>query len=188
MWGLWFDKVTSSLLHCPLPYAYCSKIGCACAYARRGRLCGQCKDGYSVAINSNYLACVQCDKSETVVKGWALLIALEFILITVMVIAIAMLNVNLNQGSLNAYIFFCQIMTVSFPSVGYPAWLQTHEYQQNYTTYLLPLSIWNLNFINIPSVTETFFYESVFGVLYYYKFSIHISQSTSPLEAISFWF
>ena len=179
VWGLWFDKVTGSLLHCPLPYAYCSKIGCSCTIGREGRLCGQCEDGYSVAINSNYLSCVQCDKSETVAKGWALLIALEFIPITVMVIAIAMLNVNLNQGSLNAYIFFCQIMTVSFPSVGYPAWLLTHEYQQNYSTYLLPLSIWNLNFINIPS----FFYD-----VDYYKFSIHISQSTSPLEAISFWF
>ena len=183
VWGLWFDKVTSSLLHCPLPYAYCSKFGCACAYGRRGRLCGQCKDGYSVPINSNYLSCVQCDKPETVVKGWALLIALEFIPITVMVILIAMLNVNLNQGSLNAYIFFCQIMTVSFPSVGYPAWLLTHEYQQNYTTYLLPLSIWNLNFINIPSVGELFSDE-----VDYHKLSIHISQSTSPLGAISFWF
>ena len=183
VWGLWFDKVTGSLLHCPLPYAYCSEIGCACTKSREGRLCGQCEDGYSVAINSNYLSCVYCGKHETVVKGWALLIALEFIPITVMVIAIAMLNVNLNQGSLNAYIFFCQIMTVSFPSVGYPAWLLTHEYQQTYSTYLLPLSIWNLNFINIPSVSESFSDE-----VYYYKFSIHISQSTSPLEAISFWF
>ena len=183
VWGLWFDKVTGSLLHCPLPYASCIGVGCSCTKNREGRLCGQCEDGYSVAINSNYLVCVQCDKSETVVKGWALLIALEFIPITVMVIAIAMLNVNLNQGSLNAYIFFCQIMTVSFPSVGYPAWLLTHEYQQTYSTYLLPLSIWNLNFINIPSVSESFSDE-----VYYYKFSIHISQSTSPLEAISFWF
>ena len=183
VWGLWFDKVTGSLLHCPLPYAYCSEIGCACTKSREGRLCGRCKHGYSVAINSNYLSCVQCDKLETIVKGWAILIALEFIPITVMAILIAMLNVNLNQGSLNAYIFFCQIMTVSFPSVGYPAWLLTHEYQQTYSTYLLPLSIWNLNFINIPSVSESFSDE-----VYYYKFSIHISQSTSPLEAISFWF
>ena len=183
VWGLWFDKVTGSLLHCPVPYAYCNKNGCSCTFTRRGRLCGQCKDGYSVAINSNYLVCVQCNKPETVVKGWALLIALEFIPITVMVILIAMLNVNLNQGSLNAYIFFCQIMTVSFPSVGYPAWLLTHEYPQTYSIYLLPLSIWNLNFINIPSVSESFSDE-----VDYYKFSIHISQSTSPLEAISFWF
>ena len=181
--GQWFDKVTGKLLHCPLPYSYCSEIGCTCTKNREGRLCGQCKDGYSVAINSNYLSCVQCHKPETVVKGWALLIALEFIPITVMVIAIAMLNVNLNQGSLNAYIFFCQIMTVSFPSVGYPAWLLTHEYPHTYSTYLLPLSIWNLNFINFPSVTEKFFDE-----VYHYKFSIHISQSTSPLGAISFWF
>ena len=99
VWGLWFDKVTGSLLHCPLPYASCIKIGCGCTESREGRLCGQCKDGYSVAINSNYLSCVQCDKPETVVKGWALLIALEFIPITVMVIAIDMLITCFSSNS-----------------------------------------------------------------------------------------
>ena len=51
------------------------------------------------------------------------MIGLEFIPVTITVSVIAKLNVNLNQGSLNAYIFFCQIVTILFPSVGYPAWL-----------------------------------------------------------------
>ena len=95
---------------------------CSCNEGRNGTLCGQCADGYSVAINSPYMSCVPCN-SSTVYKGWALLIALEFIPITVMVAIIAVLNVNLNQGSLSGYIFLCQMITIPFPSVGYPSWL-----------------------------------------------------------------
>ena len=183
-WGICFETTSNSTVHCPASYSYCDPIiGCSCAYTRRGRLCGQCYHGYSVVINSNHLSCVYCGKHETVVKGWALLIALEFIPITVMVILIAVLNINLNQGSLNAYIFFCQIMTISFPSVGYPAWLISHDYQRKYSPYLLPMSIWNLNFINIPS--------SHFSKVLYeipYDFTIQISKKTSPLGALSFWY
>ena len=190
MWGRWLDQVTNVTLQSPLSYSYCSEFGCSCANYRKGRLCGQCENGYSVAINSNYLSCVPCDKLETVIKGWAFLIGLEFVPLTAMVIVIALLGINLNQGSLNAYILFCQILTVSFPSVGYPAWLISHEYPQIYNFCLIPLSIWNLNFINIPS----YFSSNYFHLFNpgcddsYDKFSICISQSTSPLGALTFWY
>ena len=88
-------------------------IDCNCSYHRKGTLCGRCEDGYSVAINSLYLSCVSCDEA-TVAQGWTALMALEFFPVTVMVIVIAILNVNLNQGSLNAFILFCQMSAASF--------------------------------------------------------------------------
>ena len=99
-----------------------------------------------------------------------------------MVAIIAILNVNLNQGSLNAYIFFCQILTLSFPSVGYPAWLVTnfnYEYRLH-NIYLIPLSFWNLEFINFPSYYSYYTDEP--------SFSFCISTNTSPLGALSFWY
>ena len=106
--------------HCPPSYSQCVDNYCSCSEGRNGTLCGQCIDGYSVAINSPYMSCVPCN-SSLVYKGWALLIALEFIPITVMVAIIAVLNVNLNQGSLSGYIFLCQMITIPFASVGYPS-------------------------------------------------------------------
>ena len=92
-------------------------LDCNCSDHRKGTLCGRCEDGYSVAINSLYLSCVYCDKA-TIALGWTALMALEFFPVTVMVIVIAIVNVNLNQGSLNAFILFCQMSAVSFSVIS----------------------------------------------------------------------
>ena len=170
--------------HCPPAYSYCGVNYCSCNVGRNGTLCGQCADGYSVAINSPYMSCVPCN-SSTVYKGWALLIALEFIPITVMVAIIAVLNVNLNQGSLSGYIFLCQIITIPFPSVAYPSWLvsATEIYDYQFLLFsLLPLSIWNIGFIYYPSYFF-FNYEYMDNPL-----SICISQSTTSLAYLLFWY
>ena len=170
--------------HCPPSYSQCENDQCTCNMGRNGTLCGQCADGYSVAINSPYMSCVPCD-SSTVYKGWALLIALEFIPITVMVAIIAVLNVNLNQGSLSGYIFLCQMFTIPFPSVGYPSWLVSATALYNLFPpllfFLLPLSVWNIGFIYYPSY---FFFDDP----QYNPLSICISQSTTPLTYLLFWY
>ena len=138
--------------------------------------------GYSVPINSHDLSCSSCDTPEAVVKGWAALIGLEFVPLLVITGAIAIFNINLNQESLNAYIFFCQILTMSFPSVRYPAWIAS-DYNHTlldpiFDFSFIPLSMWNLDFINIPS-------SSLYSA---YDFSICVSLSTTPLGALSFWY
>ena len=169
--------------HCPPSYSQCEYNYCPCSEGRNGTLCGQCADGYSVAINSPYMSCVRCN-SSAVYRGWALLIALEFIPMTVMVAIIAVLNVNLNQGSLSGYIFLCQMITIPFPSVSYPSWLVSATAFNNIRILLLcllPLSIWNIGFI---------YYPSYFNFSYYYDthVSICISQSTTPLAYLLFWY
>ena len=174
--------------HCPPSYSHCFANYCTCSEGRNGTLCGQCADGYSVAINSPYMSCVPCN-SSTVYKGWALLIALEFIPTTVMVSIIAVLNVNLNQGSLSGYIFLCQMFTIPFPSVGYPSWLVsvTTLYDRNQLLLfsLLPLSIWNIGFIYYPS---NFFVDLLDYPLQYNPVSICVSQSTTSLAYHIFWY
>ena len=173
--------------HCPFSYSRCFENFCPCSEGRNGTLCGQCTDGYSVAINSPYMSCVPCN-SSSVNKGWTLLIALEFIPITVMVAIIAVLNVNLNQGSLSGYIFLCQMFTIPFPSVSYPSWLVSattlYDYYQPLFFSLLPLSIWNNGLIYYPSYSSTTFqYDQQYTPL-----SICISQSTTPLGYLLFWY
>ena len=156
-------------------YSYCK-----CSDHRKGTLCGRCEDGYSVAINSLRLSCVSCNET-TIAQGWTVLMALEFFPVTVMVIVIAIVNVNLNQGSLNAFILFCQMFIVSF--YGSFSCTDFYEYSANKYEKLLNLfvyllSIWNLDFIN-------FLGESSLSKDYY---SICISRSTTPLGAITFWY
>ena len=189
--GICSDNGVDYTGHCPTPYSVCYGAGCYCSIGRTGRYCGQCKNGYSVAINSHYLECVPtCDSLGKVAKGWAALIGLEFVPITIMVAVIAILNVNLNQGSLNAYIFFCQVLTMPFPFVGYPTWLVSTDngcyYQYNdrlIRGLLIPFSMWNLDFINIPS------YPSNYNITDNKPgFSLCISSNTTPLGALSFWY
>ena len=185
MEGICSDNGVDYTGHCPTPYSVCYGAGCYCSIGRTGRLCGQCNNGYSVAINSHYLECVpSCDSPGKVAKGWAFLIGLEFVPITIMVAVIAILNVNLNQGSLNVYIFFCQITTIPFPSVGYSTWTESVNFNIDTgltNAFLTPFSIWNLDFINFPSykkyndITET-------------SVSICTSSNTTPLGALSFWY
>ncbi len=145
--------------------------------------CGECIEGHSVAINSPYLECVPCNRSLDVLKGWVILIVLEFIPLTVMLALIAILNVNLNQGSLKAYILFCQLFTIPIPSSGYPSWVESYNFTYRLRDFaLLPFTIWNLGFVIFPSCN---LYS---GGNECSDFAICISQNTTPLGAIAFWY
>ena len=146
-------------------------------------LCGVCIEGYAVAINSPYLECVPCNSTRDVVIGWVLLIVLEFIPLTVMIALIAILNINLNQGSLKAFLLFCQLFTIPFPSSGYPFWVGLYNYTYRIRDFaLLPFTIWNLGFISFPSCN---LYSEGNNCS---DLAICISQNTTPLGAIAFWY
>lgn len=171
--------------HCPVFYSYCSSdnLLCYCDNHHQGNLCGGCSSGSSVAVNSPFLSC-SCDSTSTVTKGWLALIGLEVLPITVMIILIALLNVNLNQGSLNAYILFCQLLTISFPSVGYPSWIvmkDLYSLDSSLTKFVLfPFAIWNLDFMNVFSC----FKHNSDGA----GFNFCISQGTTPLAVFFMWY
>ncbi len=185
---------------CPNSYYVCSvkKGSCGDIYSdqycscydnhnNETNLCGECIEGYSVAINSPYLECVPCNRKRDVVKGWVLLIVLEFVPLTIMIALIAILNVNLNQGSLKAYILFCQLFTIPFPESGYPFWVGLYNFTFRIRDFaLLPFTIWNLGFISFPSCnlnnTEGEMINQCSNL------SICISQNTTPLGAIAFWY
>ena len=145
--------------------------------------CGGCIKNHSVAINSPYLECVPCNSSLDIFRGWAILIVVEFIPLTIMIALIAILNVNLNQGSLKAYVLFCQLFTIPIPSSGYPSWIGLYNYTHRLRDFaLLPFTIWNLGFISFPSCNLSS------GGNKCSDLAICISQNTTPLGAIAFWY
>ena len=188
------DCLASIYSVCSVKEGECSYSNCQCYdnhyYNNETNNCGECIEGYSVAINSPYLECVPCNSSLVVLKGWAILIVMEFIPLTIMIALIAILNVNLNQGSLKAYILFCQLFTIPIPSAGYPSWIELHKYTNRFSDFfLIPFAIWNLGFISFSSCN---LYSG--GNECYDKrnncsdLAICISQNTTPLGAIAFWY
>ena len=116
--------------YCPLDY--CDTMGeklnlksnhsPQCAFNRAGRLCGGCREGYSLAIGSSH--CIHCPNNNNL----ALLIffaAAGFLL----VILINTFNITLTQGGLDGLVFYANIVC-TYQSVLFPK-------QQNTNTALI---------------------------------------------------
>ena len=74
-----------------------------CAYNRRGILCGECNEGYSVVFGSN-----RCKKCKTDGRIFGLIIG--FLVAGVfLVLAIVFLNFTVSEGYLNGVIFYANI-------------------------------------------------------------------------------
>ena len=129
-----------------------------------GRLCGRCNESYGVTITSPRLGCVHKDKSY-----WYIVV--EFTFLTMIVGFVILFAINFTTGSLNGYIFYCQIISVMF-SFGYGSF---HDKNVE-----LSLSSFNM-------------YISTSGYLFSnldfpYSFLFNQGYFTSKIAAISFWY
>ena len=163
-----------------------------CRDTREGRLCGKCTEGYSVAINSLYLECVPC-KGWSTYKGWLILLAVEFLPLTVFILLVLVLKLDVSNGTVNGLILYCQVITLQLPGWFYPGWtalywmptdlssitllerLSEYKYLYVHAAAVTPLSIWNLNFLPLIPLPPN-------------ELPVCISDSLSPLGAILFWY
>ena len=144
-----------------------------------------CEDGQAVPINSFQISCYDCD-STSLVYGWLIFMFVQILPVTLLVLLIITLNINLTQGSASGYIFYCQLLSTSFPGLwtGYPAWLQLPVSETSPITFL-PFSIWNLNFLTALPTCNSYPFTSE-------KISngipVFITCSMKQLGAISVWY
>ena len=108
--------------HCP--FDYCNIVpgqlinllndsDTQCAFNRAGRLCGGCRENYSLAIGSSH--CIQCPNNNNL----ALIIffaAAGFIL----VFFITALNLTVSQGMVNGLVFYANIVW-TYQSIFFPS-------------------------------------------------------------------
>ena len=83
-----------------------------CAFNRAGRLCGGCREGYSLAIGSSH--CIYCPNNNNL----ALIIffaAAGFLL----VLFISALNLTVTQGMINGLIFYANVVW-TYQSILFP--------------------------------------------------------------------
>ena len=102
--------------YCPLNYCITSDKridlqrdpNSQCAFNRAGRLCGGCKDGYSLAIGSSH--CIHCPNNNNLALI-ILFVSAGFLL----VFFIGALNLTVSLGMINGLIFYANIVWIYQP-------------------------------------------------------------------------
>ena len=146
-----------SCLHV-LTYSITNVISCAVSDVNpyTGRLNGACKTNNCVTINTPDFECT----NKGLVINLLIVFTIEIVPVTILVILIIVLNIKLTNGSLNGYVFFCQIMPISFTTYIY--W--------GLSFLIFPHNIWNLNFLNVI------------------PFPVCTTPTMGSLGAITFWY
>ena len=104
-----------------------------CASNRKDRLCGGCREGYSLAIGSS--SCVKCSNNN----GLALLIFFA-VAGLLLVLFVTVLDVTVTQGMINGVIFYANIIWI------YEAVLFPQEYAHSLQFFRIFIAWLNLDF------------------------------------------
>ena len=75
---------------------------------RKGPLCGECENGYTLPVYSYDLGCVRCKDYK---YGWIKFIAVAFIPLTIFYVFLIMLRISATSSDLNGYILVSQIIS-----------------------------------------------------------------------------
>ena len=99
------------LLYCsPNPVTFqLNDTDTQCVDNRGQRMCGSCRDGYSLLMGSN--KCGQCHDDYMII-GWIALFAVMGVLLVVLLIA---LNLTVSVGTLNGLLFYANIVKLYEP-------------------------------------------------------------------------
>ena len=154
-----------------------------CLDGRTGRLCGACSDGYGVPLNV-LNGCNKCDNI-----GFLLFIFVELLPTTIFVLVILVFNIKLINGSINGFVFYCQIITIVYPGLTLNVIFSRIKKIKSYNPcndnnpfisgslnydvgllYFFPCNIFNLDFITV------------------FPFTLCIQSNMTPLGALSFWY
>ena len=113
-------------------------------FNREGRLCGKCKDAYSIPIYSYDLKCVHCSTSPF---NWVKYILVAFLPLTVFFVLVVCCRISATSPKLLTFVFLSQIMSaganvrvVLEETVPYP--IAKSLAKVLFTLY----GIWNLDF------------------------------------------
>ena len=126
-----------------------------------------CTSGTGVPINN--LACINCTQYSH--HGFALFIGLELIPMTLMVIVIIIFNIQLTNGSINAVVFYSQLIAIIYSINGLNSSRIKFYFAVLQHLSAIPCYIFNLDFTP-----------------FLFNYPLCITDNMSPLWEISFWY
>ena len=117
---------------------------------RKGRLCGECEDNYSLPVYSYILGCVHCKSFK---YGWIKFITVAFLPLTVFYILVIIFRISATSSTMNGYVLTSQLIaTPAFIQIFYTKNQVNAYYYVSYSTNLFVnlgiavYTIWNLDF------------------------------------------
>ena len=139
------------------PFSYCnntktdidlqSNPDAQCDFNRTGRLCGKCRDNYSLAIGSSH--CISCPNNNNL----ALLIFFAAVG-PLLVLIISVFNLTVTQGTVNGLIFYANIVW-AYQNVYIPSTMETSY--ALFKFFFKPFIAW----LNLDFGIEACFYQGL---------------------------
>lgn len=101
-----------------LPQSHSDLDKAVCGETRTGILCGKCREGYAVHFHSPGFLCKPTEPVDCKM-GWLFYILSELLPVTVVFVAVLVLNISCTSGVVNGFILFSQmIVTVDIDASG----------------------------------------------------------------------
>ena len=117
--------------------------------SRTGILCGQCRQGHAVAINSRTYECVPCNNTDVVKRvGYiCAYIALTYLPILCLFLAIIFFNIKLTSSAAFSFVLFAQMIgsEVFSLTAGKAVYLNNTKIMRMETAYTTVYGLFNLN-------------------------------------------
>ena len=121
--------------------------GVMCGETRRGILCGECQENYSVYYHSQHF---KCDKEDLCTWGIVFYILSEIIPVVVLFVVVIAFNIRLTSGSMNGFIFYSQMLhTIQIMLITSDTDLDIFSAVMYSTTY----GLLNFDFFNIEPLS-----------------------------------
>ena len=120
---------------------------------RKGQLCGECEENYTLPVYSYYLGCVKCESYK---NGWIKFAAAAFLPLTLFYIIVITFRISVTSPTLNAFVMVNQVLAIPpvirqlyTSSLESDALISTHyiRYATHFTDFIIAVvAIWNLDF------------------------------------------
>ena len=111
-------------------------------FHRKGRLCGECKEGYSPLAYSYNMRCIKCSEEESR-RNLFRFLSVVLIPLTVFYVIVILFKFNANSPIIHGFIFYAQVVSAPFMIRV----LLLHSYSSIGIQFFATLyGIWNLDF------------------------------------------
>ena len=113
---------------------------------RQGPICGQCDDGFGLAVFSITLICTNC---TGVWYGIPLYLFIEFVPITIFYFIVMLFHINVTSAPMVAFVFYSQIAVSTFSTLVSNKIVFNSTIFYKFLNFLVSFyGIWNLDFFH----------------------------------------
>ena len=125
---------------------------CSSRFHRKGQLCGECENNYSLPVYTYSSGCVKCDLKDFK-YGWMKFITIAFLPLTIFYILVIIFRISVNSSALNGYILVSQLTAIP-PIIRYfyndnqvnPFFHVNYSTQFTVDLGIAIYAVWNLDF------------------------------------------